>query len=230
MELIFQNVSYSYDGKIEALKDVSFKVGENEKIALLGLNGSGKSTLMQLMNGLLKPTSGKVTVNGHDTNSKGVREVRKIVGLVFQDPDDQLFMPTVREDVAFGPLNMGLSKEEVEIRVNEALEATHTKEFARKSPYELSGGQKKAVSIATVLSMEPQLLVMDEPTSGLDYEAMENLISIVKKLDTTLIISTHDIEVARRLCGRAIVLRQGSVAYDGEMSSLQYPQILNSFS
>lgn len=226
MELRFENVSFSYDGKSNVLHNLSFKVTEKERVALMGLNGSGKSTLMQLTNGLLLPSAGRVTVNGADTNSKYVAEVRKVVGLVFQDPDDQLFMPTVWEDVAFGPRNMKLGKEEISRRVEGALNITRTTSLADRSPFELSGGQKKSVSIATVLSMQPELLVMDEPTAGLDYMAIENFISIMKDLPQAFIISTHDIEVARRLCSRAIVMHNGTIVYDGHICEMDYPAIL----
>lgn len=222
--LSFSHVSFSYDKSLEVLKDITFTLHKGEKVALLGLNGAGKSTLMLHINGLLVPDKGRVLINGFDTSSKSVYEIRKLVGLVFQNPDDQLFMPTVKDDVAFGPRNMNLSPEEVEERVNEALEITHTKSLENRMPFELSGGQKKAVSIATVLSMTPELIVFDEPTSGLDYEATNNFISIVKSLPQATLISTHDIDLAKFLCQRAIVLKNGEISYDGDIQSLNYPR------
>ena len=234
MDLIsFNNVTFSYNSKQEsALKNVSFKIKGGEKVALLGLNGAGKSTLMLLTNGLLLPSSGEIKVKEIATSSKQYKEIRKIVGLVFQNSDDQLFMPTVKEDVAFGPRNMGLTEEEVDMRVAKALEITKIKDLAHKVPFELSGGQKKAASIATVLSMEPELLIMDEPTSGLDYEARNNFISIIETLfsdrekeesNPSLLISTHDLELAHRLCERAIILNKGEIVYDGPINKAPYP-------
>lgn len=223
MLLSFKNVSFSYSSSDPVLKNISFDILEGEKVALLGLNGSGKSTLMLHTNGLLLPSSGEVVIKGLKTNSKDLSEIRKKVGLVFQNPDDQLFMPTVREDVEFGPRNMNLSEEEIHTRVSEALRATNTEKLAEMAPFKLSGGQKKAVSIATVLSMKPDLLVMDEPTSGLDFEAVENFIDIINKLPQALLISTHDLAVAQSLCNRAIVIKDGTIIYDGSISSVPYP-------
>ena len=214
MFLSFENVSFSYNGSSTVLQHVTFSIKDGEKVALLGLNGAGKSTLMLHTNGLLVPSEGIVRVNGIDTRSKGVREVRRIVGMVFQNPDDQLFMPTVYDDVAFGPRNMKLSKEEVKHRVQKALEQTKTSHLAGRTPFELSGGQKKSVAIATVLSMQPELLVMDEPTAGLDSEAVANFISVMESLPHALLLSTHDMEVARRLCNRAITLEAGRIVSD----------------
>lgn len=223
MLLTFNKVSYSYDKVRDVLKEISFNIDSGEKVALLGLNGAGKSTLMLLCNGLLLPTKGEIKVNGISTKSKDLREIRKKIGLVFQNPDDQLFMHTVKEDVAFGPRNMNLSDEEVEDRVQKALELTNTVMLADQHPFDLSGGQKKSVSIATVLSMKPDLIVMDEPTSGLDYLATQNFIDIVKSLDNSMILSTHDMELAKCLCQRAIVLEKGEIIYDGSISDVPYP-------
>ena len=221
--LSFEDVCFSYDGNNRVLKHISFTLNKGERVALLGLNGSGTSTLILHTNGLLQPKEGNVRVDGIDTRSKELPAIRKKVGLVFQNPDDQLFMPTVKEDVAFGPLNMQLSEEEVEQRVNHALRITGTEHLALKFPYELSGGQKKSVSIATVLSMNPELLVMDEPSSGLDYAATRNLIEILKSLPQAMLISTHDMELARELCSRALLLENGALVYDAPLESLNYP-------
>lgn len=226
MLLSFNKVHFSYNSLHEVLKGISFEIDYGEKVALLGLNGSGKSTLMLLTNGLLLPDKGDVFVKGMSSRSKFLNEIRKTVGLVFQNPDDQLFMPTVRDDVAFGPRNMKLTEEEVHNKVNEALYMTNTFEFADRHPFDLSGGQKKAVAIATVLAMNPELIVMDEPTSGLDYIATNNFIEIVESLSQTFLISTHDLGLAKRLCNRAIVLKEGRIEYDGDISSYhrQNPQ------
>lgn len=223
MLLTFKDVFYSYDKTNNVLKGINFNIGKGEKVALLGLNGAGKSTLMLLCNGLLLPTEGDVTVNNISTKSKGIGEIRKAVGLVFQNPDDQLFMHTVKEDVAFGPRNMNLSEEEVENRVREALQLTGTENLADSHPFDLSGGQKKSVSIATVLSMRPELIVMDEPTSGLDYRATRNFVEIVESINNSVLLSTHDLELAKHLCSRALVLKNGELNYDGPTSEVPYP-------
>lgn len=223
MLLSFNNVFFSYNKSDFALKGINFNIEYGEKVALLGLNGAGKSTLMLLTNGLLLPSQGEVLINGRNTKSKEIGEIRKAVGLVFQNPDDQLFMNTVREDVAFGPRNMNLSEEEVNLRVDEALRLTGTENLAKKHPFDLSGGQKKSVSIATVLSMNPDLIVMDEPTSGLDWKATNNFMNIVNNLDKSLIISTHDFDLAKQLCSRALVLKNGELFYDGSISEVNYP-------
>ena len=218
MLLSFSHVYYSYPNSGEALKDIDFNISHGEKVALLGLNGSGKSTLMMHSNGLLLPTKGKVAVNGMSTASKLVKEIRKTIGMVFQNADDQLFMPTVWEDVAFGPKNMGLDNDEIIARVKEAMEITATTHLADKSPYALSGGEKKSVSIATVISMRPEMLVMDEPTSGLDYQATKRFIDLIESLDQAILISTHDISLAKRLCNRFLVLDKGRLVYDAAES------------
>lgn len=225
MLLSFKNVSFSYESGQEILKNISFELNEGEKIVLLGLNGSGKSTLMLLTNGLLVPDKGEVKVKEWNTKSKSLSEIRKTVGLVFQNPDDQLFMPTVRDDIAFGPRNMNLSEEEVAERVHKASQITKISDLLDRPPFDLSGGQKKSVSIATVLAMNPELLVMDEPTSGLDYLAVENFIDLVSSLPQSVLLSTHDMEVARRICNRAIVLKEGEIIYDGDLVNLRYPEI-----
>lgn len=211
----FKNVSYTYPNGKRALQDVSFRIGHGEKVALLGRNGAGKSTLMLQTNGLLLPSEGEVNIGGIPVTKKTLPTVRQSVGMVFQNPDDQLFMPTVEEDVAFGPLNMKLPQEEVERRVNEALAAVGCLELQKRSPMQLSGGQKRRVAIATVLSMEPSIMVMDEPTSNLDWGARENVIAILENFMHTCIIATHDLGLIKRLCHRIIVLDDGKVIADG---------------
>lgn len=223
MLLSFSNVSFSYNGSQDVLKNISFRVDYGEKIALLGLNGAGKSTLMLHTNGLLLPNKGDVIIEGINTKSKSVKEIRKKVGLVFQNSDDQLFMPTVYDDIAFGPRNMNITEEEVKERVEMALKLTRTHNLQNLSPYDLSGGQKKSVALATILSMTPELLVMDEPTSGLDYISIKNFISIIEPLKQTLILSTHDLEIARALCTRAIILSEGEIVFDGKLQEANYP-------
>ena len=221
----FQNVSFSYPGGHEALRDVSFSIEKGEKVALVGLNGSGKSTLLLHTNGLLTADSGEVLVNGTPIGPKTVDKSRQSVGMVFQNADDQLFMPTVEADVAFGPRNMGLSEEEIQQRVEKALRQTGCLELKDRAPFHLSGGQKKMASIATVLSMEPEILVFDEPTSGLDFAAEAQFIGIADRLPHSILMSTHDMQLARRLCTRAILMDHGSIAYDGPIDTLPYPLI-----
>lgn len=207
------------------LRDVSFSIEKGEKVALVGLNGSGKSTLLLHSNGLLLPDSGTVIVNGKPVTSKTLDAARRAVGMVFQNADDQLFMPSVEADVAFGPRNMGLPEEEIRKRVEKALKQTGTLDLKDRAPFHLSGGQKKMVSIATVLSMEPEILVFDEPTSGLDFAAEAQFIGIVDRLPHTILMSTHDMELARRLCTRAILMNRGVIAYDGPIDTLPYPLV-----
>lgn len=212
----FSDVHFSYPDGTEALRGVTFRVTHGEKVALLGLNGAGKSTLLLHTNGLLLPSSGEVNVGGIPVTKRTATDVRKAVGMLFQNPDDQLFMPTVEEDVAFGPLNMGLEMAEVERRVNEALKRAGVSGLAKKSPYQLSGGQKKSVALATILSMEPDILVMDEPTASLDLLARNRVVEVIKGFSHTCLIATHDLELARELCPRSILISGGRVIDDGD--------------
>lgn len=223
--LKFDKVSFSYPGGQPVLRDISFSIQEGEKVALVGLNGSGKSTLLLHTNGLLQADSGTVYVHGVAITPKTVEKARQTVGMVFQNADDQLFMPTVEADVAFGPRNMGLSEEEVKNRVEKALKQTNCLELKDRAPFHLSGGQKKMASIATVLAMQPSILVFDEPTSGLDFAAEAQFVGIVDRLSHTVLMSTHDMDLARRLCTRAILMDHGSIAYDGPIDTLPYPLI-----
>lgn len=223
--LEFQNISFSYPGATPVLRDISFSIEKGEKVALVGLNGSGKSTLLLHTNGLLMADSGTVLVNGIAITTKTVEQARRAVGMVFQNADDQLFMPTVEADVAFGPRNMNLPEEEIKKRVEKALKQTNCLELKDRAPFHLSGGQKKMASIATVLSMEPEILVFDEPTSGLDFAAEAQFISIADRLPHTVLMSTHDMDLARRLCSRAILMDHGAIAYDGPIDTLPYPLI-----
>lgn len=210
----FKNVSYSYPDGVDALRNVSFRITHGEKVALMGLNGAGKSTLLKLCNGLLLPTEGEVNIGGIAVTSKTLRLVRQSVGMVFQNPDDQLFMNTVAGDVGFGPVNMGLEKAEVERRVDAALRRVDCLYLKERQPFTLSGGQKRSVAIATVLSMEPNILVLDEPTSNLDWKARRNVMEIIRDFDHTCLVATHDIPLVRELCRRVIFIDGGQVIAD----------------
>lgn len=212
--LQFDNVHYRYPNGYEALKGVTFRITHGEKVALIGANGAGKSTLVLHTNGLLLPTAGSVNVGDVPVGKKTLALIRQSVGLVFQNPDDQLFMPTVEEDVAFGPVNMGLPEEEVDRRVKAALEAVGAFSLLKQASYRLSGGQKRSVAIATVLSMEPNVLVMDEPTSNLDPRARQQLILLIRSFAHTCLIATHDLDMVRQLCGRTLVMKDGLVVAD----------------
>lgn len=210
----FDNVCYTYPNGYKALHKISFRITHGEKVALLGLNGAGKSTILLHTNGLLLPTSGCVNIGDVPVCRKTLNNVRKSVGMLFQNPDNQLFMPTVEEDVAFGPLNMSLPYAEVERRIEEALQCVNAADLRKRAPYHLSGGQKKRVAIATVLAMNPDIFVLDEPTSNLDLKSRWQLIDIINKFHHTCLIATHDMDMVSELCQRAIVIDKGSVIAD----------------
>lgn len=212
----FKNVTYQYPNGHKALDDVSFKVTHGEKVALLGLNGAGKSTLLLHTNGLLLPTEGMVDIGGIPVTKKTLKIVRQSVGLVFQNPDDQLFMPTVREDVAFGPINMGLPADAVEQRVEKALKDVGLEGLGDYAPFELSGGQRRAASIATILSMGPSIMVLDEPTANLDTNVRRRLLDLLSSFSHTILIATHDLDAAIELCPRSILLHKGKLMAFGD--------------
>lgn len=213
--LLFDGVHYRYPNGYEALRGVTFRLAHGEKTALVGANGAGKSTLLLHTDGLLLPTSGQVVVGGIAVAPRTLRLVRQSVGLVFQNPDDQLFMPTVEQDVAFGPANMGLTPQEIERRVTEALEAVGALHLRKTAPYHLSGGQKKSVSIATVLAMEPSVLVLDEPTANLDPRARRLVIELLRSFTHTMLIATHDMDMVLELCDRTLAMNEGRIVADG---------------
>ena len=192
------DLHFSYHDGLAALRGVSFEMCEGEKVALVGPNGAGKSTLMLHLNGILNG-HGEVTVGGNRLTRDNLPAVRAMVGLVFQNPDDQLFSPTVFEDVAFGPLHMGLPMDEVEARVKSALEAVRMATFRDRLSHHLSVGEKKRIAIATVLSMDPQILVLDEPSAGLDPRARRTLINLLRELPITMLVSTHDMRLVARV-------------------------------
>ena len=213
-------LSFSYPDGTRALDDVSLRIEHGESVAVVGANGAGKSTLLQHLDGCLAPTAGTVRVGDYPISKATLAAVRRSVGMVFQDPDDQLFMPTVFDDVAFGPLNLGLPPEEVEARVARALETVGAAHLRDRPPYRLSGGEKRAVAIATVLSMSPDVLVLDEPTASLDPRSRRQLIALLAQFAHTKIIATHDLDLVLDLCGRTIVLQGGRVAADGRTADL----------
>lgn len=216
--LRFEALRYRYPDGTEALRGVGFSVAAGERVALVGPNGAGKSTLLLHAAGLL-PAGGAVTVDGLDPDRAG-REVRQRVGLLFQNPDDQLFMPTVREDVAFGPLNLGLSPDEVKQRVTAALGEVGLVELADKMPQHLSLGQRRRAALATVLSMGCRILVLDEPTANLDPGGRRELIELLRSLEVTLLLATHDLDAVLDLCPRTVLLSGGEVAAEGATAEL----------
>ncbi|WP_132244848.1 energy-coupling factor transporter ATPase [Marinisporobacter balticus] len=232
MSIIIENLTHIYNFgnpfETKALNDINLNIEKGEFIGLIGHTGSGKSTLIQHLNGLLKPSSGKIIINGFDITKKGVslREIRQKVGLVFQYPEHQLFEETVYKDVAFGPLNLGLEEEEVHIRVKEAIELVGLKfeEVKERSPFELSGGQRRRVAIAGVVAMKPEVLILDEPTAGLDPRARDEILSQIKalhqKYNITIILVSHSMEDIAKLVDRIIVMHKGNVALTGKPSEV----------
>jgi cobalt/nickel transport system ATP-binding protein len=212
-----QNLSYTYPDGTEALKGVDIQIKASERVALVGANGSGKSTLLSHLNGILMPQQGTVVVGESPMEPQYLQSIRNFVGLVFQNPDDQLFMPTVWEDVAFGPMNQGCKGEELTRRCIISMQAVGLDPDAMRdrNTSNLSGGQKKRVAIAGVLAMQPQILVLDEPSAQLDPRSRRQLIELLRDFPITQLIATHDLDLALELCNRTIVLNHGQVARDG---------------
>jgi cobalt/nickel transport system ATP-binding protein len=213
------NLRFAYPDGVQALRGVNLSVGRGEKVALLGPNGAGKSTLLLHLNGILRG-KGQVSVAGTRLRADNLAQVRALVGLVFENPDDQLFSPTALEDVAYGPLYMGLPREEVLERAERALAEVGMAGFGERPPHHLSLGQKKRVAIATVLSMEPAILALDEPTASLDPGARRELIHLLRELPQTMIVSTHDIPLVRELLPRTVVMDGGVIVADGETQAI----------
>jgi cobalt/nickel transport system ATP-binding protein len=210
-----RELAFAYPDGSQALYGVDLTIGRAERVALLGPNGAGKTTLVMHLNGIHATQHGSVAVGGLPVVKEHLREIRRRVGIVFQDPDDQLFMPTVREDVAFGPANLGMKGAELEERVHEALEAVGMEDFADRAPHHLSFGQRRRVSVATVLAMEPEILVLDEPSSNLDPAGRRELADILRSLEITMLMVTHDLPYALELCPRALVMNRGVIVGDG---------------
>jgi len=210
-----RELAFAYPDGSQALFGVDLTVEPGERVAVLGPNGAGKTTLVMHLNGIHAAQHGVVTVGGLPVKKEHLREIRRRVGIVFQDPDDQLFMPTVREDVAFGPANLGLRGDELEARVRAALEAVGMEEFTDRAPHHLSFGQRRRVAVATVLAMEPEILVLDEPSSNLDPAGRRELADILRSLRITMLMVTHDLPYALELCPRAVVMNRGTIVADG---------------
>ena len=220
-----KNLSFSYPDGTEALHDVSLSISPGEKVALVGPNGAGKSTLILHLNGILSG-QGLVRVCSLEVVKENLSRVRSSVGLVFQSPEDQLFSPTVFDDVAFGPLYQGLPQDEVMQRVDQALEAVHMLGYKKRVSHHLSMGEKKRIAIATVLSMHPEVLVLDEPTGGLDPRARRSLIHLLNELPLTMLVSTHDMLLVHEIIPRMIILDEGRVVADGPTQTLMNDPVL----
>ena len=215
-----RGLAYAYPDGHQALFGVDLHVHPGERVALLGPNGAGKTTLVLHLNGVLSGGSGSIAVAGLPVTKQALREVRRRVGIVFQDPDDQLFSATVRDDVAFGPANLGLRGDELDARVHEALEKVGMTAYADRPPHHLSFGQRRRVAVATVLAMEPEVLVLDEPSSNLDPASRRELADILRSLDVTVLMVTHDLPYALELCPRSVILSGGVIVADGETRSV----------
>ncbi|MFD0742014.1 energy-coupling factor ABC transporter ATP-binding protein [Phytohabitans flavus] len=222
LSLDVRGVEYAYPDGHVALRGVDLSIGRGERVALLGPNGAGKTTLVLHLNGILTAGGGTVAVGGLtvDRDRGTLAEIRRRVGIVFQDPDDQLFLPTVGEDVAFGPANLGLRGAELTARVGEALAAVGMSEHRDRAPHHLSFGQRRRVAVATVLSMRPEILVLDEPSSNLDPAARRELAEILRSLPVTLLMVTHDLPYALELCDRSVILDEGRIVADAPTREL----------
>lgn len=216
----FNDIHFNYPDGTEALKGTTFRITHGESVGIVGANGAGKSTLIFHMNGYLLPTKGTIIIGDVQLDKETRNEIRKKVGVVFQDPDDQLFMPTVFDDVSFGPLNMGLTRDRVMERVTEALNTVGCYELKDRPPHRLSSGQKRAVSIAAVIAMQPDILVMDEPAANLDPKSRGQLIDLLREFKHTKVIASHDLDLILDVCERCIVIADGKVRADGDTAEL----------
>ena len=219
-----RDLTYVYPGNVTGLEGVNFIAGRNSRIAVIGANGAGKSTLFKHFNGIFRASSGTVLIHGEPVTNANIREVRKFVGLVFQNADDQIFSPTVEQDVAFGPLNLGLDPETVHHRVDEALAMVGIEHLRERVPHHLSGGEKKRVAIAGVIAMEPQVLVLDEPTAGLDPQGIKDLIAVVDTLaeryGMTVIFSTHEVSLVPEVADQLYVMHKGKIVAQGTVNEV----------
>ena len=215
-----KDLYYKYPDGYEALKGIDLTLHKGQSLGIVGSNGAGKSTLLLQLTGINRPSSGKIEINSLEVNKKNLVQIRKDLGFVFQNPEDQLFTTSIYEDVAFGPKNYKLSKQEVDKRVTESLEKVGILELKNRAPYRLSGGQKNLAAIATAISMEPSILIMDEPTSALDPKARRKLINLLNSFDYTKIIASHDLDMILDTCERTIVLKNGQIVADGDTQNI----------
>ena len=218
--LEFQHVSFSYEQEQPVLRDLSFKIEKGERVGLIGANGAGKSTLMKLLLGLLPCREGGITVNGTPVRKENLAQIRRTLGFVLQDSDNQMFMPTVYEDMMFAPLNYGLSREEAEKRVDAVLEQLGLTDLKHRYNHKISGGEKRMAAIATILAMEPEILLMDEPSTALDPCNRRQVINTIRTLPQTMLIASHDLDMILDTCGRVILLSRGTVAADGTAEAI----------
>ena len=210
----FQNVSFAYEKNSPVLRDLSFRIEKGEAVGLIGANGAGKSTVMKLLLGLLEG-EGKILVDGTEVRKDTLPEIRRKLGFVLQNSDNQMFMPTVYEDMVFGPLNYMLSREEADARVDAVLARLHLEELKHRYNHKISGGEKRMAAIATVLAMEPEAILMDEPTSALDPYNRRIVINTIRELEQTKLITSHDLDMILDTCDRVILLSNGAIAADG---------------
>jgi len=215
-----RDLHFTYPDGHEGVKNISFAIHPGESLGIIGANGAGKSTLLMLLMGIYFPDRGNVLVGDIEVTKQTLSIIRQRLGMVFQDPDDQLFMMTVYDDVAFGPRNYQLDEKEVESRVDRALELVGISHLKDRAPYKLSGGEKRAAAIASVLSMEPEVLIMDEPSSALDPQSRRRLIHLLNSLNQTKIITSHDLDLVLETCSRVVVLNQGEIVADGLTSEI----------
>lgn len=225
IQLSTENLSFTYPDGTQALKNINIEIEKGEKVAIIGPNGAGKSTLFSHFNGLTEPTSGCVKIEDKTISFEKdeLLKVRQKVGIVFQDPNDQLFAPTVKEDIAFGPMNLGLSYDEVEKRVEDALKMVGMENYEDKTPHHLSGGQQKRIAIAGIIAMKPELMILDEPTAGLDPDGVEKVLNIMNQLNEegmTLIISSHDIDMISKYADKIFVLYNGEIIESGNKNKI----------
>ena len=216
-------LAFAYPDGNQALFGVNLSIAKGERVAILGPNGAGKTTLVMHLNGIHAAQRGQVAIAGTPidvTNKESLKQIRAQVGIVFQDPDDQLFMPTVREDVGFGPYNMGYRGDELKKIVDDALEQVGMSDFAERAPHHLSFGQRRRIAVAGVLAMKPEILVLDEPSSNLDPASRREIATILKSLDVTILMVTHDLPYALELCERSVVLSGGLIAEDSSTRAL----------
>lgn len=224
--LTIENLSVIYPDKTKAIDHLTLNIQNGENVALIGANGAGKTSLLLALVGILESAAGKIDVAGITLNKKTLNEIRCLIGMVFQNPDDQLFMPSIYDDIAFGPHNIGLSEADIKIRVDDAIRQLNIEHLRERSPMKLSGGEKRSAAIATVLAMKPSVMLFDEPTAFLDPKARRTLIQLLKELPHTKLLATHDLHFAAEACERIIVINKGSIMADDTPKAILYNQRL----